>query len=74
MLMSKMALSDQLRKIIAECGMSRYAIHKATGTNQSTLSRFVRGQCWLSAKSFDSIGELLGLRIVATVKARKGRR
>jgi hypothetical protein len=26
-------LTDQLRQIISECGMSRYAICKATGTD-----------------------------------------
>jgi hypothetical protein len=39
-----MNASDQLRKAIETCGESRYAIAKATGLEQSTLSRFMAGR------------------------------
>ncbi len=70
---SRIPLTDQLRKIINESGMSRYAICKATGTDQGSMSRFMAGKSWLSRQSIDRIGELLGLSIVTAKKASRGK-
>jgi len=53
-------LSDQIRKAIATCGESRYAISKATGIAQETLSRFMTGKAGLSMPVLDRLGEYLG--------------
>lgn len=37
------ALSDQMRGLLATCGQSRYSIAKTTGISQSTLSKFMAG-------------------------------
>jgi transcriptional regulator with XRE-family HTH domain len=64
-----------LRHAIDASGMSRYAIAKAIGLDQSVLSRFMAGKSGLSVETIDNIGALLGLRIVADKKPnqRKGR-
>lgn len=66
--------SDQIRKAVEESGMTRYAIFKASGIDQATLSRFVHGQVGLSMDSLDVLADILGLEIVARGrKPKKGR-
>ena len=57
-------VSDQLRDLIDSCGMTRYAIWKATGIEQSQLSRFMHGERGLSMTAIDALGELLDLEVV----------
>jgi plasmid maintenance system antidote protein VapI len=64
--------SRQIVKAIAESGMSRYAIAKSSGIDQSTLSRMVNGNGWLSRDAFDRLADALGLEIIIRPK-RKGR-
>ncbi len=68
-------LSDQLRRIIEDTPMTRYRIGKLTGIDQAVLSKFVRGERGLSTDSWDRLGELLKLRLVAEDRPekRKGR-
>ncbi len=56
-------LTEQLRRAIAESGLSRYRIAKETGISESTLSQFHRGHRGLSMHAIDAIGALLDLRI-----------
>ena len=62
-------LSQQIRHAIDDSGMSRYAICKAIGLSQSTMSRFMKGNGGLSMEMLDRIGAILKLKIVADVKA-----
>jgi transcriptional regulator with XRE-family HTH domain len=57
-------LSDQVRHAIKTCGQSRYAIAKATGISNSTLSRFMSGERGLTMKALDILADHLGLNIV----------
>ena len=57
-------LSQQLRAAIEDSGETRYAIAKATGIDQSVLSRFVNGERGLSMNAIDILGGYLGLEIV----------
>lgn len=68
-------LSDQLRRIVADCGLSRYEISKRTGIDEAVLSKFVHGQRGISTDSWDKLGDCLALRLVADdpSKKRKGR-
>ena len=71
----RFSLSDQIRRAIDNSGMSRYAVCKAIGLSQSTMSRFMNGTGGLSVDMLDRIGDLLELTIAAGVKsdARKGK-
>jgi transcriptional regulator with XRE-family HTH domain len=60
-----MKLSDQLRHAIETCGQTRYAIAKATGISEATLSRFVSGDRGLPMKTLDLLADYLELTITA---------
>ena len=67
----KKRLSDQLRRVIADCGLSRYRISKETGVAEETLSRFMSAQRRLSLNAVVEIGELLDLEVVAKKRSQK---
>ncbi|TWU27597.1 helix-turn-helix domain-containing protein [Bythopirellula polymerisocia] len=60
----KKPLSEQLRAAILDADCSRYAIFKATGIDQSALSKFVHGERTLSLNAIDRIAEFLELELV----------
>lgn len=63
-----------LRAALEACGQSRYAVSKATGIPESTLSRFVAGGKPLRGENIDKLADYLGLVLTAKAgKARKGR-
>lgn len=64
-------LSDQIRRAVRDCGMTRYAIFKATGIDQATLSRFMSGQRGLPMKTLDVLADFLRLRAVMDGPRRK---
>lgn len=63
-------VSDQLRQLIDNCGLSRYELAKQTGIDESTLSRFMSGERGLSMKAVDTLGEFFGWEVVAKGKKR----
>jgi hypothetical protein len=63
-------LSDQIRNAVATSGQTRYAISKATGISQATLSRFMAGERGLTMKALDVLADHLGLIIVTAGKRR----
>ncbi len=67
-------LSDQIRRAVRECGMSRYEIWKHTGIDQGTLCRFVAGKAGMTIDSLDRLADLLGLNITVGKRARASRR
>jgi transcriptional regulator with XRE-family HTH domain len=56
-------VSDQLRRIIDDCGLSRYEISKRTGIDEAALSRFMSGERGLSMKALDKLGACLSLTV-----------
>jgi ribosome-binding protein aMBF1 (putative translation factor) len=66
-------LSEQVRRAVEKSGMSRYAICKAIGMHESVMSRFMTGKGGLQMDSLDALGELLGLKLMATKPQRKDR-
>lgn len=56
-------LSDQLRGVIDESGLTRYKIAKGTGINESALAKFYNGHRGLSMKALDALGQFLELTI-----------
>ena len=61
----RMKLSEQIRQAVLTCGQTRYAIAKATGISQATLSRFVNGERGLPMATLDTLADYLDLRIKA---------
>jgi len=59
-----LSLTEQLRQAIETCGESRYAVAKATGIDQSALSRFMSGERGVSMRNLDALGEYLGLELL----------
>jgi hypothetical protein len=66
----RIKLSDQIRNAVANCGQTRYAVSKATGISQATLSRFMAGERGLPMKTLDVLADYLGLNIITTGKGR----
>jgi transcriptional regulator with XRE-family HTH domain len=58
-------LSDQVRRAVADSGMSRYRVCKLARIDQATFSRFMAGTVGLSLATLDALAEVLKLRIVA---------
>lgn len=58
--------SEQVRRLIAESGQSRYRIGSECGIDQSVLSKFMSGQSSLSMRSLDALAEYLGWEVVAS--------
>jgi transcriptional regulator with XRE-family HTH domain len=56
-------VSDQLREIIATCGLSHGELSRRSGVDKTTLGRFMRGERGLSMKGMDSLGAVLGLEV-----------
>ena len=64
-------LSDQMRQTVDDSGMSRYAICKAIGMDQSIMSRFMSGKGGLSMENIDALAEVLGLELTPSKKTQK---
>jgi plasmid maintenance system antidote protein VapI len=60
-----LSLTEQLRQAVLNCGQSQYTICKATGIDKTALFRFVTGERGVSCAVMDTLGEYLGLRILA---------
>lgn len=69
---SRIKLSDQIRRAVDGCGMTRYAISKATCIDQSTLSRFMSAERGLPMNTLDVLADFLGLTIT-TGRRRKSK-
>ena len=67
----RVTLTDQVRQAVDESSMSRNAIAKATGIDKGALSRFMSDNRGLSLATLDALGEVLGLRVVADIPAKK---
>lgn len=63
--MTMPSVTHTLRAALERCGETRYAVSKATGIPQSTLSRFVAEGRPLRGENIDILSEYLGLVLVA---------
>jgi plasmid maintenance system antidote protein VapI len=63
--MGEKKLSDQVRDAVIASGMSHYAVAKALGVAESTISRFMNAKGGLSMEYLDRLGELLDLHVVS---------
>jgi transcriptional regulator with XRE-family HTH domain len=63
--------AQQLRNAITQSGQSRYAIAKATGVEQSTLSRFMSGErTGMTLDTAHLLAQHLGYDLTLTPKKR----
>lgn len=62
-----MKVSDRLRQIIRDSGISRYELSKRTGVTQGGLSRFMSGLD-VTTRTIDALAKELGLELVAKRK------
>lgn len=65
-----MAILDDLRDALENCGRTRYRVSLESGINQSTLSRFARGHFLLTVETAERLADALGHEIKLTPKAR----
>ena len=61
-------LSDQLRQIIDDSGLTRYRISREARIDQSAMSKFYHGQAGLSLKALDRLAEFLELTVASRRK------
>ena len=59
--------------LLSIASLPRYAVCKAIGLDQSTLSRFMASKAGLALETVDKLGELLELKLVTTKKPAKGK-
>ncbi len=59
----QLPFTDQIRKAVEDCEMTRYQISQETGIDQASLSRFVHGELGLSVAAIDTLADLLGLEV-----------
>ena len=58
-------VTDQLRRLVRESGVTCYQIAKATGVSNAALSRFLSGERGLSCEAMDALGEYFGWQVIA---------
>jgi transcriptional regulator with XRE-family HTH domain len=67
-------LTDQLRRAIDDCGVTRYEIAKQTGIDESALAKFYNGHRGLSMEALNALGGFLQLTIhLGRKPAKKGK-
>ena len=67
-------VTEQLRRAVAACGETRYAVSKASGVPSSVLSRFVVSGRGLRSANFNRLCAYFGLVLVRKSDLeRKGR-
>jgi DNA-binding Xre family transcriptional regulator len=69
---TRIKLTEQIRRAVAECGLTRYRLWKITGVDETALSRFVSGERGLSFESLDALCDFLQIDIV--VRGPKGKK
>jgi predicted XRE-type DNA-binding protein len=66
------AFREQLRQAICDSGQSQLSISRATGVQQSILSKFLSGQRGLGIASIEKLVEHLGLELQPRTLSAKG--
>jgi transcriptional regulator with XRE-family HTH domain len=71
MVRKRLRFSDELRRAVDACGLSRYRICRELGIAESTLSRFMSGERGLTMKCLDRLAALLDLHVAAGKRPKK---
>jgi plasmid maintenance system antidote protein VapI len=67
----RLTFSDELRRAVDACGLSRYRLCKELSIAESTLSRFMSGERGLTMKCLDRLAALLDLHLAAGKRPNK---
>ncbi len=65
-------ISDVLRETIQASGKPLLAIERDTGVHRASISRFLRGQCWLRSDAVDKLAAYFGLELKPAGRRRRG--
>ena len=57
------SLSQQLRELIADAGLSVYELARDAGVDRSVLSRFLAGKRTITLETADRLAKVLKLRL-----------
>ena len=57
-------VSQEIRRAIDVCGLSRYRICLAAGVNEAVMSRFMAGKRALHSGTVDALADALGLEVI----------
>jgi predicted transcriptional regulator len=60
----RLKVTDQLRKLIRDSGVTCYRIAEETKVSNAALSRFLSGERGLSAKALDALGDYFGWEVI----------
>ena len=66
-------MSQSVKRAIEECGLSRYAISKATGVFEGTLSRFMADKADMTLDTLDKLAGVIGVELVVKQPSVKGK-
>ena len=69
--MSAKSFSNEIRRAVEECGMSRYRICKELDIDQATMSRFMSGERFLREDTLNKLAELLDLHLAPRTKGKE---
>lgn len=58
-----MTFTEQIRRAIETCGVTRYRIAQETDVSEAALSRFMTGERGLATSSLDKLAEYLELEL-----------
>jgi hypothetical protein len=61
----RLKLSEQIRRAVDGCGVSRYRVCKAARIDQAALSRFMAGTVGMSQEKLDALADVLRLNVTA---------
>lgn len=65
--------SDQVRRLIADSGLSSYRLSQLSGVPESTLSRFLRGERTITLETLDRLSAALRLELKGGSRRRRSR-
>ena len=66
---SKTTFSEQLRRAVDDCGMTRYRICQRAGLDQATMSRFMRGAVGMLMPTLDRLVDVLDVELRPRTRA-----
>lgn len=61
----RLTFTDEIRRAIDACGLTRYRICQETGIKEAQMSRLMKRKGFLGQDNLDALAKLLGLHVSA---------